>query len=64
MDTPGNTEFQGEVSTSIRITDGALVVVDAIEGICMPTESVLRLSIEDRVKPILMINKIERYILE
>jgi len=64
LDTPGHVDFGGEVSRSLRAVDGALVVVCAVEG-CMPqTETVLKQSIRERVKPVLFINKVDRMIKE
>lgn len=64
LDCPGHANFHDESVASLRVADGAALVIDAIEGIMLHTEMLLRQIISEGLPLILVINKIDRLILE
>ena len=64
IDTPGHVNFVDEVASAIRLVDGVLLVVDVVEGVMCNTEAIIRHALQEGVKITLVVNKIDRVILE
>lgn len=64
VDCPGHIDFSSDVSTATRLCDGALIVVDVLEGICTQTHAVLYKALKERMRPCLVLNKIDRLLLD
>ncbi|KAK6118104.1 hypothetical protein DH2020_048153 [Rehmannia glutinosa] len=64
MDTPGHVNFSDEMTAALRLADGAVLIVDAAEGVMVNTERAIRHAIQDRIPIVVVINKVDRLITE
>ncbi|KAH9982276.1 Calreticulin family-domain-containing protein [Lactifluus volemus] len=64
IDTPGHVNFVDEVASSMRLVDGIVLVVDVVEGVMVNTEAILRHALQEGIPITLVVNKIDRLILE
>lgn len=64
IDTPGHPNFQDEVAASVRLSDGVVLVVDVVEGVMIGTEGVVKHAIREGLPIVLVLNKIDRLLLE
>eukprot|EP01060_Flectonema_neradi_P011598 TRINITY_DN18653_c0_g2_i2.p1 TRINITY_DN18653_c0_g2~~TRINITY_DN18653_c0_g2_i2.p1 ORF type:complete len:835 (+),score=155.59 TRINITY_DN18653_c0_g2_i2:2849-5353(+) len=64
IDCPGHVDFSSEVTASLRVADGCFIVIDSVEGVQVQTEAVIRNAVRERVVPALVINKIDRLMMQ
>ena len=64
IDTPGHANFVDEVAAAARLVDGVILVVDVVEGVMHSTEQIIRHALQEKLKIVLVVNKMDRLILE
>ena len=61
IDSPGHIDFSSEVFSALKVCDGALILIDVVEGVCSQTIAVIKQAWDEKLKYILVFNKIDRY---
>nr|XP_023017055.1 elongation factor-like GTPase 1 [Leptinotarsa decemlineata]XP_023017056.1 elongation factor-like GTPase 1 [Leptinotarsa decemlineata] len=64
IDTPGHIDFSTEVGAALRVCDGAIILVDLVEGVCVQTRESIRRAFEEHTRMILVLNKFDRLVVE
>jgi U5 small nuclear ribonucleoprotein component len=64
IDTPGHVNFVDEVASITRLVDGVVIVVDVVEGVMHGTEAAIRHALQENLKIVLVVNKMDRLLLE
>lgn len=64
FDTPGHPNFSDEVTCALRMCDGVVLVVDALEGVMLNTERIIRYCVKEKIAISIFINKIDRLVIE
>lgn len=64
IDTPGHVNFVDEVASAIRLADGIVLVVDVVEGVMINTEQIIKYAVSENIPMTLVLNKVDRLILE